>query len=75
MQSNNLIEKKLLGYEDFLKYCEESGKKFIDELDKEDFIAYRAEYSVSRERIYLISKSINLLKKFLNRKIFLTSLM
>ena len=59
MQSNNLIEKKLLGYEDFLKYCEESGKKFIDELDKEDFIAYRAEYSVSREQVEKIKNLLD----------------
>ena len=59
MQSNNLIEKKLLGYEDFLKYCEESGKKFIDELDREDFIAYRAEYSVSREQVEKIKNLLD----------------
>ena len=48
----NLIAEKLFGrHEDFLKYCKEAGKKFVDELDREDFIAYRSEYSVAREEI------------------------
>lgn len=49
--SNSLIEEKLFGYENFLMYCRESGKKFVEELDNEDFIAYRVEYSVTREEI------------------------
>lgn len=32
-------------------YCKESGKRFIGELDTEDFIAYRAEYAVPREHV------------------------
>ena len=52
MNKNSLIQEKLFGrYENFFKYCEESGKKFIGELDREDFIAYRAEYSVPREQV------------------------
>ena len=45
------IEEKLFGHENFLRYCKESDKKFVEELDREDFIAYRAEYSVPREQI------------------------
>ena len=61
MQDNNLIEEKLRGqYEDFLRYCEESCKKFVDELDKEDFIAYRVGYSVKREQNRL-RKSLQIL--------------
>ena len=48
---HDLIEEKLFGYENFRRYCKESGKKFVSELDREDFIAYRAEYSVPREQI------------------------
>ena len=33
------IEDKLAGdYEKFLRYCLEIGKKFVDELDAEDFL-------------------------------------
>ena len=56
LHSNNPIKEKLLGYEDFLSYCKESGKRFVDELDREDFIAYRAEYSVSHEQVEQIKK-------------------
>ena len=59
MQSNSLIEEKLIGYPDFLRYCKEAGKQFVDELDREDFIAYRVEYSVSRERVEQIKKLLN----------------
>lgn len=59
LHSNSLIEEKLFGYPDFIRYCEESGKKFIDELDKEDFIAYRAEYSVSREQVEKIKNLLD----------------
>ena len=59
MQSNNLIEEKLLGYKDFLRYCKESGKRFVNELDREDFIAYRAEYSVPREQVEQIKALLN----------------
>lgn len=51
MQRNSLIEEKLFGYPDFLRYCKEAGKRFVDELDIEDFIAYRSEYAMSRERV------------------------
>ena len=52
MQDNDLIEGKLFGqHEDFLRYCKEAGKKFVGEPDREDFIAYRTEYSVTREQV------------------------
>ena len=59
LQSNNLIEEKLFGYKDFLRYCKESGKRFVNELDREDFIAYRAEYSVPREKVEQIKALLN----------------
>lgn len=43
-------------HEDFLKYCADAGKIFIHELTEEDFIAYRAEYSVSRDEIADLKK-------------------
>ena len=56
----NLIAEKLFGrHEDFLRYCEEAGKQFVDELDREDFIAYRSEYSVAREEIEQIKILLN----------------
>ena len=46
------IEDKLAGnYEKFLRYCLEIGKKFVDELDDEDFVTYRAEFSVPCEEV------------------------
>ena len=59
LHSNSLIEEKLFGYPDFIRYCKESGKRFVEELDREDFIAYRAEYSVSRERVDQIKSLLN----------------
>ncbi|MBR4643036.1 MAG: hypothetical protein IKO74_10040 [Selenomonadaceae bacterium] len=59
MQNNNLIEEKLFGYEDFLRYCTEAGKRFVDQLDREDFIAYRAEYFAPREQVERIKKILN----------------
>ena len=59
MHSNSLIEEKLFVYEDFLRYCKESGKRFVNELDREDFIAYRAEYSVPREQVEQIKALLN----------------
>ena len=51
------IEEKLLGrHRNFLSYCKESGKKFVSELDREDFIAYRVEYSLTREQVERIKK-------------------
>ena len=32
-------------------YCGEAGKRLVDELDGEDFIAYRTEYSVTCEDV------------------------
>lgn len=64
LQDNNLIEEKLRGqYEDFLRYCEESGKKFVYELDKEDFIAYRVGYSVAREQVEQIKNLLDFQKQ------------
>lgn len=52
MKRDNLIKDKLFGKDEkFFQYCKESGKQFVDELDREDFIAYRAEYAVSRAQI------------------------
>lgn len=59
MHSNSLIEEKLFVYEDFLRYCKEAGKRFVNELDREDFIAYRAEYSVPREQVEQIKALLN----------------
>jgi len=59
LHSNSLIEEKLFVYEDFLRYCKESGKRFVNELDREDFIAYRAEYSVPREQVEQIKALLN----------------
>ncbi len=59
MQRNNFIEERLFGHEDFLRYCKESGKRFVDELNREDFIAYRAEYSVPREQVEQIKKLLD----------------
>ncbi|MCR5833605.1 MAG: hypothetical protein K6G55_03040 [Selenomonadaceae bacterium] len=57
MRDNNLIEEKLFGrHKNFLMYCKESGKTFVEELDKEDFIAYRSEYSATREQIAELKK-------------------
>lgn len=70
----SLIEEKLFGqHEDFLKYCRESGKKFVDELDREDFIAYRAEYSVPREKVEQIKNLLGFRER-LAEKIFADSL-
>lgn len=60
LQDTRLIEEKLRRqYENFLKYCKEAGKRFVDELDKEDFIAYRSEYSVAREQIAELKKLLD----------------
>ena len=63
---------KLFGYEDFLKYCKESGKRFVNELDREDFIAYRAEYSVPREQVELIKKLLDFQKQKTVEEIYST---
>lgn len=53
----NLIKERLLGrYPKFLQYCKESGKYFVNELDREDFITYRAEFSVSHNQIEQLKK-------------------
>ena len=52
MTTRTFIADKLNArHEDFLRYCSEAGKNFVDELDEEDFIAYRTEYSVAREDV------------------------
>ena len=60
MQANVFIEEKLSGqHKSFLNYCQEAGKKVVDELDREDFIAYRSEYAVSREQVEQIKTLLN----------------
>ena len=55
-----LIAEKLSGqHENFLRYCQEAGKKFVAELDREDFIAYRSEYCVPREQVEQIKRLID----------------
>lgn len=55
MNERILIETKLSGrYKNFLEYCADSEKIFIDELSETDFIAYRAKYAVSREEIEIL---------------------
>ena len=52
LKGHTFIRDKLFGqYEQFNRYCKESGKKCVDELDSADFIAYRAEYAVPRAQI------------------------
>lgn len=64
MQANVFIEEKLSGqYKNFLKYCQEAGKRFVNELNREDFIAYRAEYSVPREEIKQIKNLLDFQEK------------
>lgn len=71
LQSNNLIEEKLFGqHESFLKYCQEAGKKVVDELDKEDFIAYRSEYAVSRKQVEQIKALLNFQEKKHDEEIY-----
>ena len=54
-----LIKKQLSGnHKDFLKYGQESGKVFVDELDKEDFVAYRSEYAVGHETIEFLKNAL-----------------
>lgn len=60
MSERVLIETKLQGrYKNFLEYCADSGKIFIDELSEPDFIAYRAKYAASREEAELLRNLIN----------------
>ena len=64
MQASISIEEKLLGqYKSFLKYCQEAGKKVVDELDREDFIAYRSEYAVPRKQVEQIKTLLNFQEK------------
>ena len=52
MKRQNPVKEKLFEQDaSFFKYCNESGKKYVDESDGEDFIAYRAEYAVPRAQI------------------------
>ena len=48
---NSIAEQLSYRHEDFLEYCRESGKVFVEELSGEDFIAYRSKYAVSNESI------------------------
>lgn len=65
VKSKNLIEEKLLGnHKDFLKYCQESRKIFVEELDREDFIAYRSEYAISHEDIEELKNLLNFQEQF-----------
>ena len=64
VQGQNFIVKKLSWhYEDFLKYCQEAGKTFVEELDREDFIAYRSEYAVSHKEIEQLKNALNFQNK------------
>ena len=46
MRNRILIKNKLSEqYETFLSYCSEADKRFVDELDELDFIAYRNKYA------------------------------
>lgn len=68
LQQDSLIEEKLFGHEKFLRYCKESGKKFVAELDREDFIAYRAEYSLPREQIEQLKNQLDFRERSSARK-------
>ena len=60
MKNIAIIREKLSDqHKSFLKYCQESGKNFIEELDREDFIAYRSEYAAPRESVAQIKKLLN----------------
>lgn len=59
MNTKRTIKEILNGnYEKFFCYCLDADKRFADELKPEDFVAYRAEYSVSREEIEEIKNLI-----------------
>lgn len=68
--TKSLIEEKLSGrYRNFLKYCRESGKNFVEELDREDFIAYRSEYDVSHEDIKQLKNLLDFQEKISTEEI------
>lgn len=70
MQAVKSIEEKLSGrHESFLRYCRESGKQFVDELDREDFIAYRSEYAASREQVERIKSLLDFQERKPDEKI------
>lgn len=70
MQASVSIEEKLFGrHESFLKYCQEAGKKVVDELDREDFIAYRSEYAVPRKEVEQIKTLLNFQERESSEKI------
>ena len=55
MSERILIETKLRDkYKNFIKYCRDSEKIFVDELTETDFIAYRTKYLASREEIEIL---------------------
>ena len=59
MSERVLIEIKLQGrYKNFLEYCADSEKIFVDELSESDFIAYRAKYAATREEIEILKTLI-----------------
>ena len=60
MTIKTLIKEKLRGqYENFLKYCEETNKTFIEELNGEDFRAYSTKYSVPQEEVEQLKNALN----------------
>ena len=70
VKTKSLIEEKLSGrYRNFLKYCQESGKNFIEELAIEDFIAYRSEYAVSHEDIKQLKNLLDFQEKISTEEI------
>lgn len=55
MEKRFLIEEKIQDeYKNFLEYCGDSGKIFVDELTETDFVAYRTKYAVSREEVEIL---------------------
>ena len=60
MAIQTLIKEKLRGrYENFIKYCEETNKTFIEQLNGEDFRAYSAKYSVPQDQVEQLKDALN----------------
>ena len=69
MTTRNLIANKLdARHENFLRYCDEAGKKFVNELDGADFIAYRTEYSATREDVERLKMLLDFRETLPNKK-------
>ena len=69
MTTRNLIANKLdARHENFLRYCDETGKKFVNELDGADFIAYRTEYSATREDVERLKMLLDFRETLPNKK-------